>query len=57
MALDTYNAYNAYGSLKLVQEVCDVKTAYIKSHCMNVLVGFCLTLDPMFKVLCGPSHF
>ena len=50
MALDNYNAYNAYGSLKLVQEVCDVKTAYIKSHCMNVLVGFCLTLDPMFKV-------
>ena len=41
MVLDTYNTYiyNAYGSLKLVLEVCDVKTAYIKPHCMNVLVG------------------
>ena len=53
MVLDTYNTYtyNACSSLKLVIEVCDVKTAYIRPHCVNVLVGYGLTLDPRSKVV------
>ena len=42
--------YNAYGSLKLVLEVCDVKTAYIKPHCMNVS-GVMFDLGPYFQGL------
>ena len=34
----------------LVLEVCDVKTAFIKPHCMNVLVGSSFTLDITFEV-------
>ena len=51
MLLDTNNTYNVYGTLKFVLEVCDVKTAYIKPHCMNSSVESRLTLDPTFKVL------
>ena len=52
MVLDTCNTYtyNACSYLQLVIEVCDVKTVYIKPHCVNVLVGNGLTLDPTFKV-------
>ena len=56
MVLDTYYTYNACSSLKLVIEVCDVKTAYIKRHCVNVLVVYGLTLDPTFKAQGGPSY-
>ena len=41
--------YNAYGTLKLVSEVFDVKT-YLKPHSINVLMGSCLTLETTFKV-------
>ena len=39
----TGNTYNAHGSLKLLLEAHDVKTAYIKPHCMTDLV-VCFTL-------------
>ena len=41
-------------SLLLVIEVLDVKTTYRKSCVPNLLVGSNLTLDPSFKVECGP---
>ena len=40
--------------LLLVIEVLDVKTTYRKSCAPNLLVGSDLTLDPSFKVECGP---
>ena len=40
--------------LLLVMEVLDVKTTYRKSCAPNLLVGSDLTLDPSFKVECGP---
>ena len=38
MVLDTYNTY---GSLRLVLEVCDMKTVYIKPHTFNALCLIC----------------
>ena len=40
--------------LLLVVEVLDVKTTYRKLCAPNLLVGSDLTLDPSFKVECGP---
>ena len=40
--------------LLLVVEVLDVKTTYRKSCAPNLLVGSDLTLDPSFKIECGP---
>ena len=37
-----------------IVEVSDVKTTYRKSCAPSVLVGSGLTLDPSFKVKCGP---
>ena len=47
MVLDTYDGlYLPY--------YLDVKTTYRKSCAPNLLVGSDLTLDPSFKIECGP---
>ena len=54
MVLDTYEG--PYLPPLLVVEVLDVKTTYTKSCALNLLVGPDLTLDPSFKVECGPRY-
>ena len=51
MVLDTSNCLSP---LLLVVEVLDVKKTYRKPCVLNLLVRSDLTLDPSFKVECGP---
>ena len=53
VVLHTYHGL-PISPLLLVIEVLNVKTTYRKSCAPNLLVGSDLTLDPSFKVECGP---